>query len=444
MRDAVAAMLVSGDELFIVRRQSYLRAFPGYHAFPGGKIDPEDDKDKVDHPLVAGFPCRQISALHRELIEELDFDLAAALDQGLVSSLTHFGEAITPAIDTVRFRVSHYKIVLTQKPRFTLDSNELAAAWWQTAAAWKEQYQAGKTLMVEPMRRAIFALADDVAATSVQPFNVQKRGGELFCIQLIDGLKIISVPSNTLPPAIATNALWLGDEGARTVLVDPSPKSAEVFDALNRTLDRGRVDAILLSHHHPDHHERAMDLARLRDIPVLCTQVTLRRLNARYGTKYTDGVAIELIKEGDEITYWKGQAVRAYELPGHDDGMVGLAPDNLAWMFVADLAQTHGSIFIPEDEGDLSIYMASLRRVIELDPAVIVPSHGIPSGTTGLIKHAFDHRIKRGRQIMALRETGADDADILAGVYPGLAERLKPLALQNIHQHLRAVTLPDL
>ena len=42
MREAVAAIFVHEEDIFVIRRQEYLRAFPGYYAFPGGKVDPED------------------------------------------------------------------------------------------------------------------------------------------------------------------------------------------------------------------------------------------------------------------------------------------------------------------------------------------------------------------------------------------------------------------
>ena len=45
--------------------------------------------------------------------------------------------------------------------------------------------------------------------------------------------------------------------------------------------------------------------------------------------------------------------VRAYELPGHDDGMMGLAPEGNAWFMVSDLVQTQGSVVIPEPEGEM-------------------------------------------------------------------------------------------
>lgn len=437
MIEAITAILVCKDEVFAIQRQPHLRAFPGYHAFPGGKIEADDEFRRIEHPLVSRCPRSHITALHRELSEELDFDLAGAIMGQSVREISLFGTAVTPAFESIRFSAYYYKIVLNEKPDFSFDVNEIAEGGWQTATVMCEQYSCGQALMVVPMRNTLLELARDISATCAEPFNVVIPVDELACLELIDGLRTIPVPSNTLPPATTTNALLLGDKGQRQVLVDPSPKSEEVYRLLANTLSYRPVDVILITHHHPDHHERAMDMACEKDVPVLISCTTLEHLNASFGEEYYKGLELEIISEGSEITRWKGEPVRVYELPGHDDGMVGLAPDNLAWFFVADLAQTMGSIVIPDDGGDLVDYLASLTRVINLQPDVVLPSHGIPSGGTELLKRTLQHRLDRENQIRPLFQAGAGTDDILGSVYPELDEGLKSLAIQTIHQHIR-------
>ena len=65
MREAVTAVLVHGDEVFVIKRQDYLRAFPGYYAFPGGKVDEEDAGFSYNHPQLAQFRPERIRALIR-------------------------------------------------------------------------------------------------------------------------------------------------------------------------------------------------------------------------------------------------------------------------------------------------------------------------------------------------------------------------------------------
>ncbi len=62
MREAVTVIFVHDDDIFIIKRQNYLRAFPGYYAFPGGKIDREDRDHSYHHPLLSPFPGEQVHA----------------------------------------------------------------------------------------------------------------------------------------------------------------------------------------------------------------------------------------------------------------------------------------------------------------------------------------------------------------------------------------------
>ena len=437
MIEAVAAILVHEGEVFVIKRQPHLRAFPGYYAFPGGKIDATDDVRQIQHDLILDHPDVHMNALFRELSEELEFDLETAVNAGEVKEVSLFGTAITPAFERIRFSAYYYKIVLGKKPAFKLDENEISEGNWGMAEYLCERYLSGQALMVVPMRNTLFRLAQSISARNCEPFNVEIPAGELACIELIDGLRTFPVPSNTLPPANTTNALLLGDEGEMQVLVDPSPVSGEVYLQLVQTLSARLLDSILISHHHPDHHERAFVLACERNIPVLMSRITRERIENDFGADYIANARIKIIAEGAEITRWKGQLVRAYELPGHDDGMLGLAPDNLAWFFVADLVQSLGSIVIPDEGGDLVDYLDSLKRVIELNPDVILPSHGIATGGIEILKQAFAHRMQREEQIRPLHLAGASTEEILNSVYPGLSEEFTSLATQTIHQHVR-------
>jgi len=438
MREAVSAVLVHDDRLFVVRRQPNLLAFPGYIAFPGGKVDKEDSGYSFDHPLLSDFPAYQVRALCRELLEEIGFDLELALARGEVRSIAMLGTAITPKFAAVRFSVPHYKIELQQKPEISLDSEEIAWADWLESGELWQQFQCGEMLMVVPTQCIVRTLAADSSAQRVDPFNiVYDHERELPYLELIKGVGLIPVPSLTLPPATSTNALRIGDSGHPVCLIDPSPRDGESYARLLQTLDRYPIDKILITHHHRDHHQQAPDIARQLNIPILCSARTEQRLKEAFGPDYLEGLSIELIQDGDAVTRWQGSLVRAHHLPGHDDGMLGLAPDNLAWFMVSDLVQTQGSVVIPEPEGEMQAYLNSLQRVISLNPKVIIPAHGLPAGETWLLEQVFEHRMARERQIEALRLKGKSIDEMVASIYIGLDQKLLPLAQQNVRQHLR-------
>ena len=435
MREAVAAIFICGREVFTIRRQDRLRAYPGYCAFPGGKVDAEDAAARFAHPLLAELPPHQTGALVRELREELDFDLVRALEEGQVKDFGYFGEAITPSFASHRFNAHFYRVELTGKPAFRPDAREIAWCGWLDHRDLYRSYLDGEALMVVPIMNAVRTLAEDIQSRGAGPFNLQyDEERELPFLQPLHGVGIIPVPSHTLPPAKATNALLLGDE--RRILVDPSPASDQVYTRLRQTLRGREPHAILISHHHPDHHERSPKLARELGIPLYCSAQTHAYLFESYGSAALEGVDFRMAEEGDILTHWRGHPVRCLSLPGHDDGMLGLTPDNLAWLFVADLVQAGASIVIPEHGGDMADYFRSLQRVIDLKPKVLIPSHGFPSGGLHLVETALRHRREREKQVRRCLAEGLDVDGIVVKLYADIDPRLKRLARQNIAQHV--------
>ena len=437
MRNAVAAIFTCQNEIFSITRQTYLRAFPGYTAFPGGKVDEGDEAFAIDHPLTASFPSVEIGALVREVREELGFDLVDAFDKAIVKQISKFGTAVTPATQAIRFNAHFYKVELTEKPIFTPDEGEIHACGWLDSSAFWEKYASGNALMVKPTMLTARALAEDISQSSIHPFSEAPEVSTIPMLEHLCGLHHIAVPSNTLPPATTTNALLIGSEGGRRVLTDPSPASKDVLERLINTLKNTLPDALLLTHHHPDHHEYAPDLAKHLGVPILCTRTTERRIKARWGNDYFAGIEIQYVQQDDVITQWLGHDVICHELPGHDDGMVGLAAANMAWFYVADLVEAGTTVVIPEGEGDMAVYFASLERVIGMKPKVVIPSHGLPSGSTHLLEKTLKHRQKREQQVKVAYEEGLRDRQLTDSLYPDLSPGLIPYAEQNIRQHLR-------
>jgi 8-oxo-dGTP pyrophosphatase MutT (NUDIX family) len=75
--ESVTVLFIHEEQIFAVQRQSYLLAFPGYHAFPGGKIDKDESSVAFETEFLCEHDARRMRALHREIIEELGYDLEA-------------------------------------------------------------------------------------------------------------------------------------------------------------------------------------------------------------------------------------------------------------------------------------------------------------------------------------------------------------------------------
>lgn len=435
--DAVTALLLHGDELFLVQRSAAMPAFPGYQAFPGGKVDAADAA-YAPGALLDAHPAAQVGALARELAEELGFDLPAAIAAGEVVSVQCLGQATTPHWAPLRFRTWFYKVVLRHKPDFALDPGEAASGHWRRVGDWLALYRSGRVLMAPPTLIATQALDADLHVAALPRLDIEFRddGTSIPVLEPLGGLKILLVRSNTLPPAIHTNVFWFGGDGSPRVLVDPSPANREELEKLCRRVDELGIDLVFLTHHHPDHREFADEIARRYGVPLALSGDTRARITAKAGPAYFEGLDVREMLEGDELTRWQGEPVRLVSVPGHDEGQLAPMPDSRAWCIVGDLMQGIGTVVIAPPEGDMRKYFATLKKVIALDPAVIVPSHGMALGGTHYLRKALAHREQREAQILERHRAGLSEDQILDEVYRGTPPPLMPLARINIRSHM--------
>lgn len=432
VRDAVTAVLLCDGELLMVQRQPQLPSFSGYWAFPGGKLEAADAEGHTAL-LCPEAETRVLVGMVREVQEELGIDLDALALAGQITAVRVLGEATTPPISAARFRTRFLRIDLASKPVLSLDTREHSEALWAAPAEWLARFRGGALLMAPPTFDTVTALAEDPA--SAAPLNLDNDGAEDECriIEPLQGLRLIPVRSNTLPPATHTNALLIGD--SYKVLVDPSPADRTELARLLKLLDRVGCDEVLLTHHHPDHRQFANEIAARYDVPLALSDTTRRFVQAKEPGYFGD-LLLRTYVEGDVVTRWLGQPVRVVPVPGHDAGQIALMPDNKAWFIVGDLIQGIGTVVIAKPEGHMGTYFKTLQKVIDLDPAVIVPSHGMAMGTTYRLQETLKHRQMREASVLHLHREGKSADEMLPLLYQGVDARLWPLARMNIDSHL--------
>jgi glyoxylase-like metal-dependent hydrolase (beta-lactamase superfamily II) len=125
--------------------------------------------------------------------------------------------------------------------------------------------------------------------------------------------------------------------------------------------------------------------------------------------------------------------------PGH-------APDHLCFwheetrtLFCGDLAVRGTSVWIPSSlQGDLAAYLASLRRVLALQPARLLPAHGPTiEEPEKLLRQYLEHRRQREEQVIEALRSGETEPDaIVRRIYEGLDGNLFHLARESVISHL--------
>ena len=159
--ESVAALFIYNGEILAVKRQAFLFAFPGFHSFPGGKIDKGELETPFETDFLKEHDPRRMHALKREMQEELGYDIQAGIQNGEITNLSFLAEALAPPFAMIRFRTWFFRMDLAERPDFIVDSGEFADHFWKKPETLLEDYQTGIVLMVTPTRWILRGLIND-------------------------------------------------------------------------------------------------------------------------------------------------------------------------------------------------------------------------------------------------------------------------------------------
>ncbi len=226
------------------------------------------------------------------------------------------------------------------------------------------------------------------------------------------------------------NWTWLLP-GRIPTLIDAGTGEAAHLDGVEKALGGTQLGQVLVTHGHVDHASGAPAL-RDRFGVTRFLKLPWGDRDAKWPVDWTP------INDGDVIAAGDTDLV-AIHTPGH-------APDHLCFwheasrtVFCGDLAIKGTSVWIPARlGGDLAAYLASLERVLALNPTRLLPAHGpVIDDPARVLRDYIDHRLEREEQVIAALRAGDRTAEaIVARVYRGLKESLVPLAQESIMAHL--------
>lgn len=215
------------------------------------------------------------------------------------------------------------------------------------------------------------------------------------------------------------------------VLIDAGTGRPQHLDALAAVLGGSPLRRVLVTHNHSDHASGAPALAA-RYPGVSFAKIPWPAKDPRYEVRW------EPLADGDRIEAGD-TALDVVATPGH-------APDHACFweresrsLFCGDLAIQGTTVVIPASaEGHLSRYLASLQRVIDLEPERLLPGHGpIIEEPVSYLRHYLAHRREREEQVLEALRSGLADPDAIArAIYRGLPAHLLPTARDSVLAHL--------
>ncbi len=253
-------------------------------------------------------------------------------------------------------------------------------------------------------------------------------------VHVVPGVVRVTAANPGVMTGPGTNTYLVGTEDV--AVIDPGPDDAAHLAAVVAA-GAGRIRWILVTHTHPDHAPGAAALARATGA-------------VRMGFASRDQFAAEATLADGDVVPVPGAPLRAVHTPGHASNHLcyladlgaGASPRRV--LFTGDHVMDGSTVVISPPDGDLDAYLASLERVLRLDPPAdaLAPGHGsLITDPPGALRAILDHRRARTAKVQdALARRGrATVAELLPDAYDDVDAARHPIAARSLWAHLRSL-----
>lgn len=462
-RSASVIPWLPDGRLLWARRNDDAPALAGFHVGPGGVLEesdvsgPHDGGDRIEYRVAAlrelfeevGVlhvhgeppPPEELPRLRHRFIEEparAHEELAARGCRWRTSELEPIGRWVTPEFAPRRFDTEMFALRLDRAHALQPDEAEIAHAEWVQVERAFERWGSGEVLLGPPLAWLIRGLRA----------HGEVRGSELRAVygadaepaqrwDVVPGVQMLPFRTPTLPPATMTNSYIVGS--GQAVIVEPATPFDDEIERMLDWVEEARRDgiepiAILTTHHHSDHVGCADTLRERLGVPLWAHAMTAQRLDGK--------VRFDRLVEPEERIALDGPepiSLRAVHTPGHAPGHLCFVEERSRVMICGDMVASIGTIIVEPTDGDMVLYLDSLRRMAELEPSMLLPAHGMPvRDPQAKIAHYIQHRLAREAKVrQALTQLAPAAAiDLVPLAYDDAPKAVWPLAALTTEAHL--------
>ena len=246
---------------------------------------------------------------------------------------------------------------------------------------------------------------------------------------------------NPGPFTFKGTGVYIVGAGREVAMIDPGPDIPEHIEALKRALAGRRVSHILVTHTHADHSPAAAPLKEWSGARTYAFGPHGSG-HGEEGVKLEEGgdtafVPDRRVTDGETIA-GDGFSFECVFTPGHTSNHMCFALSEEQALFTGDHVMGWSTTVVVPRDGDMAEYLASLRKLIARDDAVLWPTHGGPVREPRPFLEAYlEHRLMREAQILACIADGLDTIPaMVARMYADVDKRLHPAAARSVEAHL--------
>ena len=245
----------------------------------------------------------------------------------------------------------------------------------------------------------------------------------------------VSAGNGSVMTGPGTNTYLVGEgdgDGNSWAVIDPGPALDAHVDAIVAAAP-GPIDRIFVTHTHNDHSPATLALKAR-------TGATVLGLSPLHSEWQDPTFAADVtLRGGERIALGESTHLTVIHTPGHASNHLCYLLEEEKTLFTGDHVMQASTVVINPPDGDMAVYLASLRSLLDLDLDWLAPGHGfLMARPREAMAAIVEHRLKReAKVITALHELGPAPApELLAAVYADVPVKLHPMAMRSLTAHL--------